>query len=287
VAGQASLSYSFGPPAARFEVLKGAVMVLVNHARKFIYMKTRKTAGTSIEMLLEAKVAPAGHVVSERTESLFFADTTVGARLLGNQAAKGDRTDSWREHMPARQVRAQIGRSLWDSYAIITSVRNPFDRAVSFFFWHRQWSGQDAIADFGLARPAFQAFLREPAFKNDRAVVHIKGVFYPQFAIRFEKMGEDLPRLGHQLGLDLSLAELPRTKDSTGKIPGRWVAEYFDAESRDLVLKKQSWVFDKFGYSTDPADASTPSGQSPSPLPKSAASLPQSPSEIAKIKVSS
>ena len=56
-------------------------MTLVSHKHQFVFLKTRKTAGTSIEMLLEPFCAPPGHVPVERTEGMVTPHGVIGHRL--------------------------------------------------------------------------------------------------------------------------------------------------------------------------------------------------------------
>ena len=233
-------------------------MVVVSHERRFIFLKTRKTAGTSIEMLLEGKIAPAGHEVVEVTPTIEWSNAIIGARSWWKDHPDEVPTNGWREHLPAKHVRELVGNETWDRYFRFTSVRNPFDRAVSYFFWQRQLDGLEPIADFDTARRAFHEFVASPKHKTDRGVVHIKGQLVVQDAVRFEHLEEDLDRVGKKIGLELKASELPRTKDSTPKIPGRHISEYYDRSTTDAVLDQLSWVFDHHDYSRHPEDAGRP-----------------------------
>lgn len=223
-------------------------MVVVSHEREFIFLKTRKTTGTSIEMLLESKIVPPGRQVTEATPTFIWDGGVVAARLSGPQP------NSWREHLPAKKVREFLGDDLWRRYFRFSSVRNPFDRAVSFFFWLRQFRQLPALTNFDDARRAFHDFIDSSDHKPDRGIVFVDGDYVPHDMIRFEHMADDIGRIGRRLGLDLCAEDMPKTKDKTPKIPGRHVSEYFDEKSRRLVTHKLAWVFDRFDYSTNPAD---------------------------------
>ena len=57
-------------------------MVAVSHSHKFIFLKTRKTAGTSIEMLLEPLCTEPNSVVTEERATSITRQGIVGRRLI-------------------------------------------------------------------------------------------------------------------------------------------------------------------------------------------------------------
>jgi len=54
-------------------------MELVSHSRKFVFLKTRKTVGTNVEMLLERLSVSSDHVVNEKCSALISDQGTIGA----------------------------------------------------------------------------------------------------------------------------------------------------------------------------------------------------------------
>lgn len=233
-------------------------MVVVSHEHKFIFLKTRKTAGTSIEMLLEGKIAPSGHEVIEVRPTFVWDGGIIASRSWQKLHPEDVPLGAWREHLPSVQIKALLGDTIWNDYFRFTAVRNPFDRAVSFFFWFRQAQGLPTLTDFDTARQELHDFIEGPSHKPDRGIVFVQGEFVPQDAIRFEHMDEDLARIGKRFGLDLRSADLPRTKDNTAKFPGRHVSEYFSPQTRKTVVTKLAWAFNRYGYSKDPADVRPP-----------------------------
>ena len=107
--------------------------MLVSHRKKFIFTKTKKTAGTSVESVFEPYCLPEGtwkqtHYTPERIS----ADGIIGYRGNGGQKAI-----FW-NHMPAELIRNRIGEDIWNEYFKFTVIRNPFDKLVSGFYMH--WS---------------------------------------------------------------------------------------------------------------------------------------------------
>ena len=161
------------------------VMVLVSHSHKFVFLKTRKTAGTSIEMLLEPFCAPPGHVPVEKTEGMVTPHGVIGHRLLDLDEDE----HTWREHLPAKEIRRQIGKLTWLRYFRFTAVRNPFDRAVSYFHWLHDFEGKALPTGFDEIRDTFRRFVAAGRLKTDYAVTHLHRKLAFQDAVRYEHLG--------------------------------------------------------------------------------------------------
>src|ERR1700761_4866672 len=109
--------------------------MLVSHSTRFIYTKTVKTAGTSIEVYFERFCMHPGEwrYSHERKEYASSAGI-VGCRtgnLLTIQSA------TWWNHMPAGTIKALLGQETWNSYFKFCAVRNPFDKLVSAYHYFK------------------------------------------------------------------------------------------------------------------------------------------------------
>ncbi len=232
-------------------------MVLVSHTHKFVFLKTSKTAGTSVEMALEPLCTPDGHVPVEKTSAQFFNEGVIGRRMTRPRWPHllFRRQNRWRHHMTAVELRDVLGAKRWGGYRKISAVRNPFDRAVSQFHWKLR--GDPVLeAPFDEKREAFASFIRGPRFKTDRDIVFIGENFIIDDVVRFESIRDDLAEIARQQGWPLSLNHLAHTKSTAKKRGNIPIAEYYtDAADRDQVLKLMSWVFERYGYPTDPRDA--------------------------------
>lgn len=228
-------------------------MVLVSHRHKFIFLKTKKTAGTSFEMMLEPFCAPPGHVVEHSAEERITDHGIVGARNIG----KLPRAEKpfWNAHLHAKAVKRNLTGPQWRQYLKLTVVRNPFARAVSQFYWQRFVKKAPITEDLDENRAAFAAWVFSNDFSDDRRIVHLNDAFVIDEAFRLEHGPEDIPRIGARLGLDLTVADLPRVKDNSGFKPAIDRAALFSADVTAEVIRRMAWVFDNFGYSTDPREA--------------------------------
>lgn len=220
-------------------------MVLVSHTHQMIFLKTRKTAGTSVEMLLEAATGLGPDPALESRTAAVSDQGILGFRMLPrDERTELDRT--WQPHTPARKLRKFLGREVWDKYLKITCVRNPFDRVISHFHWSRLYATGPDRED---SHANFAKFVRD-TWNDDRKVVMIGDTFAPDILIRYEHLAEDLNHLSARTGLSLDPSALPQTKVHRHKRLGA-IADYYTEELAQIVRTRLAWMFDAGGYSHD------------------------------------
>lgn len=240
-------------------------MTLVSFAHDFIYLRTSKTASTSTEMYLQPFCTAPDRSVTERNPNPIISSYgIVGHRrvsqpigLLNWPAALLHRvrgTDVWRPHMQASEVKGLLDPAFWGRATKITSVRNPFTRLVSSFYWGRR--AEQAIDDRDELIEAFRATVRNGDFTVNRDVVMIDDVFVPEILIRQEHLAADLENAAGRLGLDISRTHLPMTKKTRASDPESRpsIREFYDDETTDIVRRRFAWVFDHAGYSQELPD---------------------------------
>jgi hypothetical protein len=213
--------------------------VIVSHAHRFVFLKTRKTAGTSVEIALSTICGP-DDVITPVTE----ADERLRAERGGRAPQNYESPPLARKafnHMPSSMVRQLVGRATWDDYFTFSIERNPWDAVVSLYHWrHRD----------DPAKPEFGDFVNEPvveelAAKNFRGY-RINGEVAVDRVLRFEHLGQDVAEVWTQLGLPGDPA-LPRAKGGT-RPKGPSYATYYDDESRQRVSVLFADAIRDFGY---------------------------------------
>lgn len=227
-------------------------MVLVSHEHKFVFLKTRKTAGTSIEMLLEPLCMPEGHVVIEKTKAYHCEHGIVGSRLLGKKSAK---SSVWRSHMPAHLVYEELSKEQWQHYFRFSCLRNPFDKAISQFFWGRDARSEPTFDSIEDARPEFRNFVLGGGIHSDKSVTHRKGKFILNGFLRFERLTVDIERLSEKLNLPINSIDLVHAKGKTSRLRDVPISAYYDPDTIQSVREQMAWVFEQGKYSLDPIDA--------------------------------
>jgi len=200
--------------------------MIVCHEYKFIFLKTRKTAGTSVEVAL-SQLCGAGDIVtpiSPKDEPLRGPEhgprnhrgrfnPLPELKVPGTDITRTLR-DAWRgrkffNHMTAAQTRNRLPRDVWDGYFKFCFERNPWDKMVSLFHWENR--GKDVPR-------TFQQFIDEGQLKSDLAIYTLGGNLAVDFVGRYESLQDDLNTVARKLGIDADLA-LPRAKGEHRKDP--------------------------------------------------------------------
>ena len=218
-------------------------MVLVLHSHEIVYLKTRKTAGTSVEMLLQSAGRLGEQPVRESTHAVLSDEGIVGMRKV-HPKIRTPLDKIWNNHMPAARIRDELGAERWASYTKLACVRNPFDRVISQFHWRR--SGDANVSERDLVSE-FRDFAKTD-WADDNDVVLIDGAFVPDRLIRFEHLSDDLQSLSDATGLSLSIKELPHTKNRQSRRGDLTTGDYYDRRSADAVRTKMRWAFEHCGY---------------------------------------
>ena len=225
--------------------------MLISHKHRFVFTKTVKTAGTSVELLLEPFCAGAGHRVTETTDAVESAVGVIGAR----GAPEAVQQARWYNHMPAAIIKAQLGAATWDAYCKFTVVRNPYDKMVSWFHFRHLPQSLCAEMDFAEIKARFRRYILggarlagddlSPAMDRDKYA--IDGALCVDRLLRYEDLDAELRALAGRLGLDLAGRELPRAKGQY-RPPGRHHRDYYDDDSAAVIARAFDFELATFGY---------------------------------------
>ncbi len=219
--------------------------MLVSHLHRFIYIKTRKTGGTSVEIYFEPyccdPAKPYVELHSRDEEETEFG--IIGSRGIPT-------TDKiWFNHLPASGVKAMLGEELFSSYYKFCVVRNPFDKAVSGFWYWMAPEQRLALRDapFAQVRRTFEQWTLHHSLPIDRIIYTIDGAPVADRHLRHERLGEDMEELCAHLGLAWEPQRLKHYKSST-RLRGEPFAEYYTAVAAGRVADCFAWELEYFGY---------------------------------------
>lgn len=207
--------------------------MIIAYSKEFIFMKARKTAGSS--------------VLSALANFCDGEDYITGAGWKQNMELMPFEK---RSCVPASFVRSQLDVNVWNTYFKFTFVRNPWDLAVSRYYYNLK---RKRTADIGfktwLKRTTRKRWFRSSKGKpwsRDELTqyTHINGELGVDFVGKFETLAEDFDAICRQIGV-----ESPRLgHEKKRHVQKKHYSTYYDQECIDIVAAKQAAAIEYFGY---------------------------------------
>lgn len=225
--------------------------MIISHKHKFIFIKTEKTAGTSIEIALskfcgdEDIITPiipvdektrqeyAGRGAQNYCVDFKYYTLKDWVKLL----IKGKRRIFY-NHIGAEEIRHIIPSEIWNSYYKFCFDRNPWDKVISWYYWTYKSSPRPSIKEFIQSGYAAQVKGWCLYSINNEVAVDRVGMY--------EKLTEELSSISSHIGLPSTL-ELPRSKSSF-RTEKKSYRELLDEEDKEQIAKIFSKEIEYFSY---------------------------------------
>jgi hypothetical protein len=230
--------------------------MIISHDHKFIFIKTKKTAGTAIEAALSELCGPLDVITPYREESEqdrkgrapqnYRIDHKLKPKrpLLKRLLLRPERyyhpSVGYYEHMPASLVRGYVGEDVWRSYFKFAFDRNPWDRQVSWYLYKTKSKR---------VRPSFERFMarRARAYVSNFAIYTLDGALAVDFLGRYESLEEDLNQALELAGAGRRLT-IPRVNVTPNKDETRSYRSYYSPETQGLVAEWYAPEIALLGY---------------------------------------
>jgi hypothetical protein len=238
--------------------------MIISHARRFIFVKTYKTAGSSLEIAL-SKYCARGDILTPLDgdeEAQRRELSGLGARNYGKPARryriadviellrKRRPVERYSEHSPAWQIRRMIGPETWERYFTFTIVRNPYDRCLSRFYYSRkveETRGRKKAWNFA----DLDQYMRyNPWFINENWAMYTQDDrMLVDFVVRYEHLEADLAEVSRRIGLERNLYDDMRSISAKRGIrPADQHSARLSAAGREMVGLLCAPEIEMFGY---------------------------------------
>tara|TARA_R110002020_G_scaffold331069_1_gene546678 strand:+ start:556 stop:1287 length:732 start_codon:yes stop_codon:yes gene_type:complete len=238
--------------------------MIISPTNNFIFFKSLKTAGSSVEYALHKACGPddlmTGGTSEEREQGFLPQNNSI---VNGNTITHKFHSHTWPEMLFKR---SSAHLSMWDNFHKATTVRNPWDLCVSAYWWtlHAHPSEWLRIHDSDTRKKAqwkFKAFLdahgEHESMWPEKEEASVRQLdYWSQTAlhflhpcidtyIRFESITGDY----HDLCSTLNITphNLPYFKSSQRKLRHHY-SYYYDDESRSMIAHAFQDLIAKFGY---------------------------------------
>ncbi|NPD68131.1 sulfotransferase family 2 domain-containing protein [Lichenicola cladoniae] len=170
--------------------------MIISHKYRFIFLKTTKTAGTSLEVFL----------------STVCAETDV-VTPFGNPFPphRPRNFDGFYNHIAGDEVRTRVGDDIWNEYFKFCVVRNPWDKVISHYSMvknsprHRNNGNPDLTLD---------EYLEQGLCNVDYSIYtdQVTGAVLVNHVARYESLEPDLQRIMGSLAVPFDGALHVRAK---------------------------------------------------------------------------
>jgi len=240
--------------------------MIISYSHDFIFIKTRKTAGSSMEIALSSHCGPEDVVTplgfDQDTQRLQTFPGNCPRNFSGDKSAEesfvraltsGDRREmrrilqnelrdagamAARRHAGADVAKEVAGDAFWDKAYKFTVERHPYEKAVSFAWFRAEPNG-----DFA---KALEEILESRLYRNFD-VYSIDGKPAVDFIIRYEHLDEDVPKVEAAIGGLPILSRLPRANAHQRK-DRRPAHEVLTDAQKAIVRETCREEFELLGY---------------------------------------
>lgn len=225
--------------------------MIVSHRHRFIFVRTRKTAGTSVEIGLSKFCGPDDIITRDADDALRRELGYPGPQNDGGIPWSAYTFSEWRRfltrgerarfknHTPAARIRALVGEEIWRTYYKFAIERDPWDKAISLYYWRTR--------DQQPRQPLLEFLQKVGARSLSNAHIYmIDGELAVDRVITYENLATQLEEVRQRLALPEPVT-LPRAK-STHRTEKSHYSELIGEAERVVIDATCRREIDLLGY---------------------------------------
>ncbi len=179
--------------------------MIISHKYKFIFIKTKKTAGTSIEVYLSQHcskddiVTPIFPHVDPHYPRNYkgfwnpFPEITNRYIKINETFKDFKNRSKYYNHIPAIVLKERVDKRIWKSYYKFCVERNPWDKSLSHYYMSKDTKFKGMSFDDYLTNKNF--CFNYPIYTNKNGKVMVDRV------LKFESLNEDLGEVFNYIGI--------------------------------------------------------------------------------------
>ncbi len=246
--------------------------MIISHKHRFIFLKTFKTAGSSIEYYLAQYCGPediiipmnnekdcsyarnwkgfiARHVLQTPLKKKGFFQKLKALRhyLILKEIAAAPPVYNQQKaspalvylldicgHMGAIPARHMIGEKIWNEYFVFCVERNTWERLVSFYLWKKRDLQINKKGEL-----SFADFINNPQNKkhNFHFYADSSGRLMVDRILRFENLDEEMEQVCQKLGLPFENWKKSKRLKVSRYPDGHGYRHFYTEQQKELVAK--------------------------------------------------
>jgi hypothetical protein len=227
--------------------------MILSHKYRFIFIKTAKTAGTSIEVFLSEHCCPQDIVTpiappveghQPRNYEGFINPIPEILERPGKffSAVRHTMTSCTKfyNHMPAGEVKQRVPADVWNGYFKFCVERNPWDKVLSHYHMHAAREGGLLSLDEYLARGRFPINYFRYTDRSGRRLIVDRIVHYENLLAELSEVFSEL-----NIPFDGTLGVAAKSDYRPDRRPYQ---EVFNDEQRRIVERAFATEIDLHGY---------------------------------------
>jgi hypothetical protein len=208
--------------------------MIISKTLDFVFVKTRKTAGTSIEIALSRGASDNDIITPISTEDEIIRATSGGR---GPQNIPGNLYS----HSSIVDALEALGEERSHQYFTFCVERNPFDRALSLYYWRMRGSANPSNINSFIQEVPKDRLSNWHLYSDGNSVLVDK-------VLRFEQLQLDLNRISARIGWPNGIS-LSKIKAKSGLRPSNSNArDMLDKQSIKLIEQVCYREIELFGY---------------------------------------